>query len=221
MNQNKNLLLYISILFFFVGTVGGYLFSDRQKKPFVVVDNGKSKIDSITIEQFKKDEKAKADSVTLSKRLDSIKKKYNEAKLSLNAERKHVLVLSNLVEQANMLNDTSAYFKYCNELSAEVKIQDIEIQNYQDQVDSLKLKTDSMSSLMASRVIQWRNTSTQLMQQAYKQAYTIDSISLKYNAVVGRKKKMYSVGIGACGGLTNFGIGGAVGIVVSKNVFTF
>lgn len=194
---------------------------NKNKDQPVVVDNGKLVIDSIKQQSFLKDEKAKSDSAALSKQVDSITKIYKQAKADLGTERKKVLSLASAVDAARLLNDTSSYFEYCNSLSATVRIQDERIQDYENEVEALKEKNDSINALMSSRVTQWRNASASLMQQAYKQTNTIDSLALKYNSLLNKAKKRYTVGIGACGGITNFGFGGSVGVVVCRKLFTF
>jgi hypothetical protein len=223
--MNKKLIPYIFVaaLAMFFGILVAYVFTPKQKQEAKKESvDAKQIIDSIEQNFYETYElKTSESSATLFKQVDSFKKKYNEAKISLNEERKKVSVLTNAVEVANSLNDTSSFFTFCNELSAQVKIQDIEISNLTLQSDSLQSKNDSLNELLNDRVLEWKNTFGILKAQAITQAYKLDSLGTKYNSLQKKENKKWTVGIGACGGLTNFGFGGAVGIVVSKTVFKF
>jgi hypothetical protein len=223
--MNKRLIpfIFVAALAMFFGVLVAYVFTPKQKQETKTESvNAKQIIDSIEQNFYESYElKSKLSSQVLSKQIDSFKAEYNKAKISLNAERKKVAVLSNAVEVANSLNDTSSFFTFCNELAAQVKIQDIEISNLTRQSDSLQNKNDNLNKLMEARVSQWKNTFGLLKAQAITQANKLDSLGTKYNSLQKKENKKWTVGIGACGGLTNFGFGGAVGIVVSKTVFKF
>lgn len=222
MNKKLIPLIFVAVFAMFLGILFAYMFTPKQKQEVKKETvNAKQIIDSILIKQIRTEQKAKSDSASLSKQIDSFKKKYNEAKLILNAERKKTAVLSNAVIDANLLKDTSSFFNFCNELATEVKIQDIEISNLTQQADSLQIKNDSLVSLMSSRVSQWGNTFNLLKAQAISQANKSDSLTTSNNKLLRKANRKYTIGLGACGGLTNFGFGGAVGVVVSKTVFRF
>ena len=184
-------------------------------------DNGRAQIDSIYKEQIKSDSAASFVITTLSKQIDSLKKANADTSKALNKERKKVLQLSAEVDNARLLLDTSAYFKYCDELSAEVKILDNTIEDYKLQVDSLNSKNYSLVNLLRSQSTYCANSLSVIYKESSKQSKTIDSLNLRLITALNKRKHKYTVGIGGFGGLHNKGFGGGVGIVVSKTVFSF
>jgi hypothetical protein len=184
-------------------------------------DNGRAQIDSIYKEQIKSDSAASFVITTLSQQVDSLKKANADTSKALNKERKKVLQLSVEVDNAKLLLDTSAYFKYCDELSAEVKILDNTIEDYKLQVDSLNSKNYSLVNLLRSQSVYCANNLSAIYKESSKQSKTIDSLNLLIIKATNKRKHKYTVGVGSFGGLHNKGFGGGVGIVVSKTVFSF
>lgn len=214
--------LFVALCSLFCGILFSYIFSNRKEVVVIPApDNGKKKIDSIYNEQVKKHEQDSATKATLSKQLDSVKKVAAEKDVALTKERKKVLQLAEEVKYARLVFDTSSYYKYCDELSAEVKILDNAIENYKEQIDSLLGRNYALTNVLNTNATEWRKTSQVLQQQAGRQAAVIDSLNTVLILKTNKAKKRYTLGVGGFGGLHNKGVGGGVGIVVCRRLFSF
>lgn len=224
MSENKTNLISAIVLGIII-ILGTIVTPVILKKYDVVIvqpaDNGKKQIDSIYKEQLKSDSAASFVITTLSKQIDSLKKANADTSKALNKERKKVLQLSIQVDNAKLLLDTSAYFKYCDELSAEVKILDNAIENYQSQIDSLNSKNYDLVGLLQSQSDYCATNLEAIYKESTRQSKTIDSLNILLVNAASKRKHKYTIGIGGFGGLHNKGFGGGVGIVVSKTVFSF
>lgn len=175
--------------------------------------------DSIHNAGVKKDQQLQVDSVRWKRAADSALSQLNIAKQLLNKSQAKALELASRVEQAKKNKDTAGYVANCNELAVQVIDLNHQVDQYQDDVDSLIRAKDSVEQVAQRRLNEKNALYNELRASTLALDQQCSKVLQDYQKVARRAEKKYAIGIGGTAGITTEGKpGGSVGITVSRIV---